>query len=149
MMLFVPTSSYRQEAGQSRAHRSKTITVFRLRRIYLYQQQYLVVPGVVVHVLTVRDHVKMLSRSRTVPRRARALQTGGAVGVRIRGRRALSGCLVGENFWSKCHVNSLTRPDVGRVFRTLIKKLISELTWKSRDESFEAFDRIISKCGLL
>ena len=36
----------------------------------------------------------------------------------------------------------------GWFFRTLIKKLISELTWKPRDESFEAFDRSISTCGV-
>ena len=46
-------------------------------------------------------------------------------------------------------VKSKLWPDVERVFRTLIKKLISELTWKPRDESFEAFDRVISTCGLL
>ena len=45
-------------------------------------------------------------------------------------------------------VSSYVGLDVGRVFRTLIKKLISELTWKPRDESFEAFDRIISTCGV-
>ena len=46
-------------------------------------------------------------------------------------------------------VKSTVWLDVGRSFRTLIKKLISKLTWKPRDESFEAFDRIISTCGLL
>ena len=44
-------------------------------------------------------------------------------------------------------VSSYVWPDVGRVFRTLIKKLIPELTWKQRDEFFEAFDRIISTWG--
>ena len=46
-------------------------------------------------------------------------------------------------------VSSCVWPDVGKVFRTLIKKLISKLTRKPRDESFEAFDRVISTCGLL
>ena len=45
-------------------------------------------------------------------------------------------------------VTSIVRLDVGRTFRALIKKLISELAWKPRDESFEAFDRIISTCGV-
>ena len=34
-------------------------------------------------------------------------------------------------------------------FRILIKKLISELTWKPRNESFKIFDRIISIYVLL
>jgi hypothetical protein len=38
---------------------------------------------------------------------------------------------------------------LGRTFQILIKKLISELTWKPQDESFDAFDRIISTSGLL
>jgi len=49
----------------------------------------------------------------------------------------------------KLDVTSTVWPDVGRVFRILIKKLISELTWKPRDEFFEVFDRIISTCGVL
>ena len=35
----------------------------------------------------------------------------------------------------------------GGFFRTLIKKLISELTWKPRDESFEAFDTPLAHMG--
>ena len=44
-------------------------------------------------------------------------------------------------------VTSTVWLDVGRIFRTLIKKLISELTWKPRDKFFEVFYRIISTCG--
>ena len=66
-----------------------------------------------------------------------------------------------ENFWELNAPSSVhgswddsakeksEKPDVGRTFRTLIKKLISELTWKPRDKSFEAFNRIISTSGLL
>ena len=50
-------------------------------------------------------------------------------------------------FSTKVTLNVLL--DVGRDFRALIKKLISELAWKPRDGSFEAFDRIVSTCGLL
>ena len=42
-------------------------------------------------------------------------------------------------------VTSNVLPDVGRDFRALIKKLILELVWKPQDESFETFDRIISR----
>ena len=56
---------------------------------------------------------------------------------------SLKGCLV-KIFGSK--VTLIVWLDVGRVFRSLIKKLISELASKPRDESFEAFDRIISTC---
>ena len=45
--------------------------------------------------------------------------------------------------------NFVGLPDVVRAFQTLIKKLISELIWKPRDESFEVFDLVISTCGLL
>ena len=67
--------------------------------------------------------------------------------LQLQCRRWNRGCLVENAKIFGCHVNNLIRCWEG--FRALIKKLISELTWKLRDESFEAFDRVISTCGLM